>query len=203
MRTEWIEVRGASVAVAASGTADPRSSSAGNSQSNRAFERQLDGALGRQFRLIAIDLPGHGESARAAEPAATYCLPGYAEVMVEVARTLGVSDGVFAGWSLGGQVVLEATGRLADAAGFFIFGTGSDLRGTRRCVGGGPGRRSSPAHDFARARVVGLIAAAASQSAVRQSDRSEVQLESRQDHSLRAYVVSTIAAPLGVVDHRC
>lgn len=40
----------------------------GNSSSHRTFEQQLRGELGRRFRLVAIDLPGHGESARARDP---------------------------------------------------------------------------------------------------------------------------------------
>src|ERR1700677_4384860 len=34
----------------------------GNSSSSSVFSRQLDGALGERFRLIAVDLPGHGAS---------------------------------------------------------------------------------------------------------------------------------------------
>ena len=34
----------------------------GNSSSSRAFARQVDGPLGQRFRLVAIDLPGHGAS---------------------------------------------------------------------------------------------------------------------------------------------
>ena len=34
----------------------------GNSSSSRAFSKQLDGPLGTRFRLVAIDMPGHGAS---------------------------------------------------------------------------------------------------------------------------------------------
>ena len=95
----------------------------GNSCSSRAFERQLAGELGRTHRLVAIDLPGHGASSRATDPARTYTLPGYAHVLVEVARQLELSGAVFFGWSLGGHVVLEASGALPRAAGLAIMGT--------------------------------------------------------------------------------
>lgn len=95
----------------------------GNSASTRAFTRQLDSALGETYRIVAFDLPGHGDSDNAAEPASTYTIPGYARVLREVAGQLGVEDAVFAGWSLGGHIVLEAAPDLPRAKGFVIFGT--------------------------------------------------------------------------------
>ena len=75
----------------------------GNSASSKAFARQLDGTLGRTYRVIAYDLPGHGESDDAADPAKTYTMPGYARVLREVVAQLGANDAVFVGWSLGGH----------------------------------------------------------------------------------------------------
>jgi pimeloyl-ACP methyl ester carboxylesterase len=95
----------------------------GNSASSKAFARQLDGPLGRNYRVIAYDLPGHGASDNAAEPAATYNMPGYARVLREVVAQLDAADAVFVGWSLGGHIVLEAAPDLPNAAGFAIFGT--------------------------------------------------------------------------------
>ncbi len=95
----------------------------GNSASSGAFTRQFEGPLGQTLRLIAIDLPGHGQSDKAGDPAATYTMPGYAAVVRDVAAKLGVTDAVFAGWSLGGHIVLEAAPDLPEAAGFLIFGT--------------------------------------------------------------------------------
>ncbi|MFC0241984.1 alpha/beta fold hydrolase [Rhodopseudomonas telluris] len=95
----------------------------GNSASSRAFGRQLDGALGAKYRLLVPDLPGHGESADAADPAATYTMPGYAAMLREFAGKLGAAEAVFVGWSLGGHIVLEAAPDLPRAKGFAIFGT--------------------------------------------------------------------------------
>ncbi|MDR3467136.1 MAG: alpha/beta fold hydrolase [Xanthobacteraceae bacterium] len=94
----------------------------GNSMSSRSFVRQLDGPLGQKRRLIAIDLPGHGESANATGDT-VYNLPGYARTVVDLAKRLGVEDAVFAGHSLGGHIVLEAAPNLPKAAGFVVFGT--------------------------------------------------------------------------------
>ena len=56
----------------------------GNSASSAAFARQMEGALGARYRLIAFDLPGHGASDDAADPTATYNMPGYARVLLAV-----------------------------------------------------------------------------------------------------------------------
>lgn len=95
----------------------------GNSASSKAFARQLDGDLGRAHRVIAFDLPGHGESDNAVDPAATYNMPGYARVLRDVVAQLDVADAVYVGWSLGGHIVLEAAPDLAQPRGFAIFGT--------------------------------------------------------------------------------
>ena len=94
----------------------------GNSCSSRAFDKQLASSLAERFRLIAIDLPGHGDSEPAEAPEKTYGLRGYADTIAAVAKELDALEGVFVGWSLGGHAVLEASDRLPSAAGFLIFG---------------------------------------------------------------------------------
>lgn len=129
MRTQRLDLRGMSIAVhstdggdGAAGDVPPIVLCHGNSSSSGAFRHQLEGELGARFRLVAIDLPGHGASSRAVDPAATYTLPGYARVLRDVAKELDVANAVFVGWSLGGHVVLEAADDLPEAAGLFIFG---------------------------------------------------------------------------------
>lgn len=95
----------------------------GNSCSSQAFQHQLTGPLGKAFRLVALDLPGHGNSAQAQDPAATYNLPGYASVVAAVAEQLGLLDAVLVGWSLGGHIALEAAAHLPASRGLMIFGT--------------------------------------------------------------------------------
>lgn len=94
----------------------------GNSSSSRAYWRQLDGPLGRTRRLVAYDLMGHGQSADAADPAA-YLLPGHAKALLALVEALGLQRATFAGWSLGGHILLEAAPDLPQAKGFAIFGT--------------------------------------------------------------------------------
>lgn len=94
----------------------------GNSSSSRSYQHQLDGPLGKKYRLVAVDLPGHGQSSDASDPQ-VYSLTGYAGVVTGVAGQLGLDDAVFVGWSLGGHIALEACHKLPRAKGFMIFGT--------------------------------------------------------------------------------
>ncbi len=93
----------------------------GNSSSGLAYQRQIQSWLGEKYRLVAIDLPGHGDSEPFAAKSA-YGLPGYAATVAAAAKALGMEDAVFVGWSLGGHIVLEAHDRLEKAKGFVIFG---------------------------------------------------------------------------------
>jgi pimeloyl-ACP methyl ester carboxylesterase len=96
----------------------------GNSSSSRIWQRTLAGPLADKYRLVTIDLPGHGQSADAApaDRATAYSIPGYAAVIRDVVRKLSLERAVVVGWSLGGHAVLEASPELPDAAGFMAFG---------------------------------------------------------------------------------
>lgn len=125
MQTRKLQVGDLSIAIYESEGSGPAALFIhGNSSSGRTFHNQLDGELGQKFRLVALDLPGHGDSDRAtANPAATYSLPGYAQVVNEVARQLDLTEAVLIGWSLGGHIALEAAKLLPEARGFVIYGT--------------------------------------------------------------------------------
>lgn len=94
----------------------------GNSASGLTFQKQLYSDFGKKYHIVAMDLPGHGDSDTFAEPT-NYSLPGYAQIVVEVANSLGMEDAYFVGWSLGGHIVLEAVSMLPQAKGFVIYGT--------------------------------------------------------------------------------
>jgi len=95
----------------------------GNSSSSRIWQKQLQGSLGARYRLVAIDLPGHGASSPAPDPEHGYSGAGYAGCIAAVARELALKDAVIVGWSLGGHAVLNAAASLPMAAGLMIFGT--------------------------------------------------------------------------------
>ena len=94
----------------------------GNSSSSRAFVKQLDGPLGDRFRLIALDLPGHGVSDDARN-AALYSIKAQARTLRAAVDALGLAAARFIGWSLGGHFALELAPELLQARGFLIFGT--------------------------------------------------------------------------------
>lgn len=124
MRTQTVQVNSHTIAFYESaGTGRAVLLVHGNSSSGLSFRHQLNSPLGKKHRLVAIDLPGHGQSQRALDPQSLYTLPGYASIVIGVAEQLGLNEAVFVGWSLGGHIVLEASAQLPNAAGFMIFGT--------------------------------------------------------------------------------
>lgn len=94
----------------------------GNSASSRTWRYVLDSAFGRRYRCLAIDLPGHGESARLDGPPA-YHVRAYARALTDFVGGLDLRDPVIVGWSLGGHIALEAAPALTGMAGLVIFGT--------------------------------------------------------------------------------
>jgi pimeloyl-ACP methyl ester carboxylesterase len=94
----------------------------GNSCSSSTWSNILQGPFGQRFRCLALDLPGHGNSAKAEDPK-DYSLPGYAKTLKAFAQVANAEDAVIVGWSLGGHIALEAAPHLPAATGFVIFGT--------------------------------------------------------------------------------
>lgn len=95
----------------------------GNSSCKEVFRNQLNGDVGSLFHCIAMDLPGHGHSDNALIPEQTYTMSGYADVALQVMRSLGVTSYVIVGWSLGGHIAIEALSLTNEVAGLMISGT--------------------------------------------------------------------------------
>jgi pimeloyl-ACP methyl ester carboxylesterase len=98
----------------------------GNSACKEIFRHQFESELARRLRLIAFDLPGHGDSDDAddaEEAARMYTIGGYARAARHVLTALGVRRAVVFGWSLGGHVALEMMPRSRTLAGVMICGT--------------------------------------------------------------------------------
>ena len=95
----------------------------GNSACKEVFDLQLDGPSGHRYRMIAFDLPGHGESSDAPDPEHSYHIAAYADVAVMLLEHLDVRRFAIVGWSLGGHIGLELLTRDLDVAGLLITGT--------------------------------------------------------------------------------
>lgn len=74
-------------------------------QSHQAWQKQFQGPLAQAFRLVALDLRGHGCSAK---PEGVYGDGRlWAEDLHAVITTLGLKRPVIVGWSYGGVVVID------------------------------------------------------------------------------------------------
>jgi pimeloyl-ACP methyl ester carboxylesterase len=101
----------------------------GSGASRRVFDKQLRGPLADVHRMIAIDLPGHGDSSDAYEPAAAYTIGGFAAAAADVLDELGIARVVVYGWSLGGHVAIELMSSHRAVAGVMLTGTPPISRG--------------------------------------------------------------------------
>eukprot|EP00029_Vermamoeba_vermiformis_P005297 TRINITY_DN17_c0_g1_i1.p1 TRINITY_DN17_c0_g1~~TRINITY_DN17_c0_g1_i1.p1 ORF type:complete len:293 (+),score=46.41 TRINITY_DN17_c0_g1_i1:62-940(+) len=94
------------------------------SSSSSAFEHQMNSTfLNAKYRMMAIDLPGHGKSHKASKPD-VYTIQGYARVLNSFLTVTDVKDAVVVGWGTGGRVLLEAYDLIKDRLrGLVVFGT--------------------------------------------------------------------------------
>ena len=79
----------------------------GYCQSTFAWRKQFAGDLGRDFRLIAFDLRGHGESDKPADAAAYTDSKFWADDVAAVIDALALQNVTLAGWSYGGYVIAD------------------------------------------------------------------------------------------------
>lgn len=61
-------------------------------------------SLSKQYRVIALDLPGYGKSSKEAEE---YSIPFFAKTVADLQQKLGIKNAVWAGHSMGGQIALR------------------------------------------------------------------------------------------------
>lgn len=94
----------------------------GNSSSSRIFKPILESKIPSTRRVLALDLPGHGESSNPKNPECTYTMPGYAKAAVEVLQQLKIKEVIVVGWSLGGHIGVEMLPLFKDMKGLMIVG---------------------------------------------------------------------------------
>jgi pimeloyl-ACP methyl ester carboxylesterase len=91
----------------------------GNTSSANSFEKIMTSPWAKYQKVIAMDLPGYGKS----DNSSSYTIGHQAGAIVKVAQVTGASKGVLVGWSLGGDLALQASVSLPQLKGIFVFGT--------------------------------------------------------------------------------
>ena len=94
----------------------------GNSSCKEVFEHQFN-HFSKNHRVIAFDLPGHGQSENAAIPEKTYTQPSCADIALQVLEESNANDAVVVGWSLGGHIGIEMVYKNPGLSGLVITGT--------------------------------------------------------------------------------
>ena len=116
----------------------------GFSQCRLAFSRQLESDLANDFRLVAMDLRGHGLSDKPQEGYADSRL--WADDVNAVIQTLGLDHPILSGWSYGPLVILD-----------YIRYYGEDAIAGIQFVGGITNLGSTETSSFLAPEFLGLI----------------------------------------------
>lgn len=125
MTTRFLKIAGLEIAVHESdGHEEPTLFCLhGNSQDASVFALQMKGEIGQRFRMVCMDLPGHGASSRATSPAGTCSLSGHVAMVKEVAGRLDAGNILLVGHSLGGHILIQASASLPNLVGLLVYGT--------------------------------------------------------------------------------
>lgn len=91
----------------------------GNSHSSKAYAAQMSTDLLDQYRLIFLDLPGHGESSTAP----IYSLKVLAQLISDLITELDLKSFIIAGHSLGGHIAINTLSTDITPKALFLFGT--------------------------------------------------------------------------------
>lgn len=120
-----LQVNGLTIAGRCSGAAHqaPLVLLHGSGASSAVFAPQFASELSAVYQIFAFDLPGHGRSDNATDPATTYAVHGMADVVGRAIDQLGLVRPAIYGWSMGGHVALELAAGRSDLAGLALSGT--------------------------------------------------------------------------------
>jgi pimeloyl-ACP methyl ester carboxylesterase len=96
----------------------------GNSQSCEGWGLVMNNnLLSDNYKLIAIDLPGHGKSTRSDEPKKDYSLFGMAKLVKDFISGFDKDEYILVGNSLGANIIGEIANELSNCKGIMITGS--------------------------------------------------------------------------------
>jgi pimeloyl-ACP methyl ester carboxylesterase len=93
----------------------------GNSMSSKVWQKQFASNSLKEYHLLAIDLPGHGNSAYSHNPDIDYNIPTYSFIVNQIISQLNLKQYLLVGYSLGGNIVAEALPGLNSCSGVAII----------------------------------------------------------------------------------
>ena len=94
----------------------------GISSCSSIFIRQIiDSVLSYQFRFIAVDLIGFGNSEASENPENDYTLKGLSTFLNDFCNTLELQDAVFVGHDIGGNIILESFDQFINPKGLVLL----------------------------------------------------------------------------------
>jgi pimeloyl-ACP methyl ester carboxylesterase len=100
----------------------------GSGASKSVFRHQFSSPLADRVRLIAVDLPGHGQSDDALR-AEDYAIPNIAQRLNALTEALDLKHFAIYGWSLGGHLAIEMMASNPSVAGVMLGGAPPISRG--------------------------------------------------------------------------
>jgi pimeloyl-ACP methyl ester carboxylesterase len=94
----------------------------GNSMSHECWDDILNSELSKNYRLTALDLPGHGNSIRSQQPQKEYSIKGMSS---QVKQFLDLVKGpyILAGSSLGANIIGELIKDVSNCKGILLVGS--------------------------------------------------------------------------------
>jgi pimeloyl-ACP methyl ester carboxylesterase len=95
----------------------------GNSVSSASWMKQLSSELLGKYRLIAFDLPAHGDSEASPEPDNHYTFAGLASIATLLVEQLETGPYIICGVSLGTNIMAEMIPFGVDPSGMFFAGS--------------------------------------------------------------------------------
>lgn len=94
----------------------------GFSSCSSIFIRQLiDSVLSYQFRIIAVDLIGHGNADIADKPEKDYGIRGTGNFLADFCETLEIKDAVYVGHNIGANILLEVFEKMNNPSGLVLL----------------------------------------------------------------------------------